>query len=109
RIDELLRRFVRLVAVEDSCGLLDLLRERAIGARGPVGGAAAAHRARGVLPGYELSELERDSRLADPGRAEHRDEVTPAPLDDALPDSGEHAQFAIAPDHGHRCESPLAD
>ena len=56
-----------------------------------------------------LCKLERDSRLADSGRAEHRDEVAPALVHDPLPNTGEHCELAISPDHRHLGGGALPD
>src|SRR5262249_19751976 len=108
RSGELLRRLGDGVAVEDPCRLLDLLTERAVRARGTVGGRPAADGA-STLRSHQLRELERNTRLADPGGAEHRDEVAPALLDDAVPAPCEPAELAVAPDHRPLRDGPLAD
>ena len=87
-----------VVAVEDARDLLHLLTERAVRARRAVRGRAPADDTR-ALCCDELCEFERDSRLADPGRAEDRDEVAPSLVDDAVPDSCENCELAIASDH----------
>ena len=98
RICELLRCLGGVVAVEDARDLLHLLTERAVRAGCAVGGRATADDTR-ALCCDELCEFEGDSRLADPGRAEDRDEVTSSLVDDAVPDAGENCKLAIASDH----------
>jgi hypothetical protein len=107
-IGELLTGFGGVVAVEDLRGLLDLLTKCAVGGRSPVRGRSATDDA-SVLSRHELCQLERDSRLADPGRTEDRDEVAPPLVDDARPDSGEHAELAVAPDHRNLPGGTLPD
>ena len=108
RFDELASCLGGVVAVEDACGLLDLLAERAVRGRRAVRRRTAADDGR-ALCRHQLGELERDPRLADPGRAEDRDEVAPSLVDDAFPDAREHAELAVAPDHRHLRRRSLAD
>ena len=64
---------------------------------------------RAPCAGDELCELEGDPRLSDAGRTEDGDEVTPPLVDDSLPRAGEHAELAIAADHGHGRRGAFSD
>ncbi len=95
---ELLLRIGQLVAVEDLGNLLDVLCEGAVGTARPVGRRTASHDA-AALGSDLLRELERETRLADSGRAEDRHEVRSALFGDALPDPGQDAELTLASDH----------
>ena len=108
RVGELGSRLDGVVAVEDPCGLLHLLSERAVRARSAVGGRAATDHTR-ALSGHELREFERDARLPDARRSEHGHEVASPLVDDAIPDAGEHAELAVSADHRYGRRRPLPD
>ena len=83
------------VAVEDVGDLLDVLRERAVGRRLAVGHRAAANR----LPArfvHALGELGGEPALADPRRAEHRDDVRPLLGDGLIPDPSQQPELVAA-------------
>ena len=90
-------RHLDVVAVEDAGELLNLRREGAARAALPIGQAAAADDP--AAAGRDaLRELRREPRLADPGGAEHGDEVRVAFELHALPGRVEEADLPAAPD-----------
>ena len=98
----------RFVAVEDAGNLLDLLGEGAVRLARPVGRRASANHPTALVRD-ELGQLEAESGLPDPGRAEHRHEMRTALARDALPCLGEDAELALAADHRHGRRRALAD
>ena len=108
RVGELGFRFDGVVAIEDPCGLLHLLSERAVRARSAVGGAAATDHTR-ALSGHELREFECDARLPDARRSKHGREVASPLVDDAIPDADEHTELAVSADHRYGPRGPLPD
>ena len=96
-------RLHRLVAVEDSRDLLDVLREDAVRAARTVRHRAASERPPSARHDF-LRELEREARLSDPGGPEHRHEARTTLLDDALPGADEHGELTFSSDHRRSTE-----
>ncbi len=90
---------VRVVGVDDLELAADDLAEGPVGEGGAVGGAAADADDRLGLPAGQLvDQITQQARLADPGRAHHRDEVWTALADDPLVDRHQPSRLIVATD-----------
>ena len=94
------------VALEDPGELLQLCRERAVGAAVAVRQRPAVDGAAAELGG-DHGELDREPRLPDAGLAEHRDEMRAAFLDRPLPDPAQRLELACTPDQRNHRQTPL--